>query len=310
LKRSAIPSIGGLTSFVAAAQHGSFTRAGNELHLTQGAVSRQIQELENRLGIRLFERVRQRVILTDAGKLYLQHVKKALDDLTAATQNVVSFSNRTTLNLVALPTFAERWLIPRLPAFQNRNPRITIRITTRQTQVDFASEAFDAAVYNDPTNWPGTISHHLMDAYMAAVCSPKLNARRAIKSAADVVKFPLLHKMGKPDRWAEWAAATGIAQDGPLPGHAYQNFNMLAQAAASGLGIAILPLYLIDEELADRRLEVVASQFVNPKAAYHLVVPETRSSSLAVQTFAAWLIAEARSWKDTPLPSVRSARRR
>src|ERR1700730_966198 len=132
LKRGEIPSIGELTSFVAAAQHGSFTRAAGELNLTQGAISRQIRELEIHLGIRLFERIRQRVVLTDAGKTYLAQVKKALDDLADATQRVASFSNSTTLNLVALPTFAARWLVPRLPNFQRVNPKIMVHITARQ----------------------------------------------------------------------------------------------------------------------------------------------------------------------------------
>jgi LysR family glycine cleavage system transcriptional activator len=108
LKRTEIPSIGGLTSFVAAAQHGSFTRAASELNLTQGAISRQIREVESHLGIRLFERVRQRVVLTDAGRIYLSQVKKALDELAGATQRLTSFSNTTRLNLIALPTFAAR----------------------------------------------------------------------------------------------------------------------------------------------------------------------------------------------------------
>src|SRR5262249_59028777 len=100
------------------------TRAASELNLTQGAISRQIREIESNLGIRLFERVRQRVVLTDAGKMYLAHVKKALDDLADATQRAASFSNKTTLHLVALPTFAARWLVPRLPNFQRSNPKI------------------------------------------------------------------------------------------------------------------------------------------------------------------------------------------
>jgi len=213
LKRGEIPSIGELTSFVAAAQHGSFTRAAGELNLTQGAISRQIRELEIHLGIRLFERIRQRVVLTDAGKTYLAQVKKALDDLADATQRVASFSNSTTLNLVALPTFAARWLVPRLPNFQRVNPKIMVHITARQAPIDSALEPFDAAVFHGASHWPGTISQYLMDEDIVAVCSSKLNARRAIKTPADLVEFPLLHKMGKHNRWAEWLADVGIASD-------------------------------------------------------------------------------------------------
>jgi len=305
LKRGDIPSIGGLTSFVAAAQHGSFTRAGSQLNLTQGAVSRQIHELESRLGIRLFERIRQRVILTDAGKLYLSHVKKALDDLSLATQKVVSCSNNTILNLAVLPTFAARWLIPRLPPFQNGNPRIMIHITTRQTPADFVAEPFDAAVFNDPANWPGTLSHYLMDADIVAVCSPKLDATRTIRTAADITKFPLLHKMGKPNSWTEWMEKSGVTMDAPLQGHAYQSFAMLSQAAVAGSGIALLPRYLVDEEIDDGRLEVVASEFAALKTSYYLILPEARASSRAVQTFAKWLIAETAAWNSRALCRAR-----
>src|SRR5262249_32600782 len=162
-------------------------------------------------------------------KMYLAHVKKALDDIADATQRAASFSNKTTLHLVALPTFAARWLVPRLPNFQKSNPKIVVHITARQAPIDSALEPFDAAVFHGASHWPGTISQYLMSENVVAVCSPKLAARRAIKVPTDVVKFPLLHKMGKPNRWADWMAEFGIAQDGLLDGHAYQNFAMVAQ---------------------------------------------------------------------------------
>jgi LysR family transcriptional regulator, glycine cleavage system transcriptional activator len=297
LKRGEIPSIGGLTAFVAAAQHGSFTRAADELNLSQGAISRQIREIELHLGIRLFERIRQRVVLTDAGRLYLSQVKKALDDLAGATQRLTSFSNSTILNLVVLPTFAAHWLVPRLSDFQNRNPAIMVHVTTRQSPINYASEPFDAAVFHGASHWPGTISYHLMDADVIAVSSPKLGAKRAIKTAADVATFPLVHKTGKSSRWAEWMAEAGVTLDRPLHGHAYENFAMMAQAAVAGLGIALLPRYLIADEIASRRLEIVASEFADLKTSYYLILPETRSGSGAVKSFAEWVIAEAQAFK-------------
>lgn len=296
MKRGEVPSIGGLTSFVAAAQHGNFTRAGSELNLTQGAISRQIQELESRLGIRLFERTRQRVILTDAGKLYLLRVKKILDDLSDATQKVVSLSNSASLNLVVLPTFGTRWLIPRLSKFQSKHPGITIHITTAQQPIDCAAEPFDAAVFHEASNWPGTITHHLMDADMIAVCSPKLKAKRAIRKPADIANFPLLHETGRPNRWADLLTRAGATVSGPVPGHTYENFAMLAQAAIAGFGIALLPSYLVEEEISKKRLEIVAKQFLDVQTSYHLILPEARAGLDAVRTFADWLIIEARAW--------------
>jgi LysR family transcriptional regulator, glycine cleavage system transcriptional activator len=313
LKRGEIPSIGELTSFVAAAQHGSFTRAAGELNLTQGAISRQIRELDIHLGIRLFERIRQRVVLTDAGKTYLSQVRKALDDLADATQRVASFSNSTTLNLVALPTFAARWLVPRLPNFQRVNPKIMVHITARQAPIDSALEPFDAAVFHGASHWPGTISQYLMDEDIVAVCSPKLNARRAIKAPADLVEFPLLHKMGKPNRRAEWMTEVGIAPDALLHGHAYQNFAMVAQAAVAGLGIALLPHYLVEDDIAANRLEIIAGEFVGMTTSNYLILPETRASASAVQAFAQWLTAEARIFNARSrhrMPNKRTVERR
>ncbi len=293
MKRGEIPSIGGLTSFVAAAQHESFTRAAGELNLTQGAISRQIRDVESHLGIRLFERIRQRVVLTEAGRLYLSQVKKALDDLAEATQRVASFYNSTILNLVAPPTFAARWLVPRLSDFQNRNPAIMVNVMTRQAPIDFAVDPFDAAVFHGSPHWPGTISQFLMEQHILAVCSPKLNASRTIKTAADVAKFPMLHKVGKPGRWAEWMAKAGVMLDGPPRGHAYENFAMIAEAAIAGGGVALVPRYLIEDKLADNRLEIVANEFVDMRASYYLFLPEARAASSAVQAFAKWLIAAA-----------------
>ncbi len=298
MKRGGIPSISGLISFIAAAQHGSFTRAAGDLDLTQSAVSRQIHDLEGQLGVRLFERVRQRVVLTDAGKLYLSHVKKALDDLMDATRRVAALAHGKTLNLVVLPALGVHWLAPRLSSFQTKHPEITINITTRQEPMDYAVEPYDAAISYDKQKWPGTIAHHLIDEDVLAVCSPRLRAKNAIRSAADIMKFPLLHSTSRPNRWQEWMMRAGLTPPAALlPGHAYQSYSMLAQAALDGLGIALLPSYLVEADVANRRLEVVAREFSDLKTTYYLIVPEARASSAVVQLFTRWLLAEIRGRK-------------
>jgi LysR family transcriptional regulator, glycine cleavage system transcriptional activator len=309
LKRGDIPSIGGLRSFVAAAQHGSFTSAARELNLSQGAVSRQIRELEGCLGIRLFARIRQRVVLTEAGKLYFSHVKKPLEDLAAASQKVTACSDGTSLNLAVLPTLAARWLMPRLPDFQREFPRIMIHLTTPQSPAEFCLEPFDVAVFHSSPGWPGMTAHHLMDMEMVAVCSPELNAKCAISAPADVAKFPLLHLMARPSRWADWMSEAGVALEAPLPGHSYQNSTMIAQAAVAGLGIALMPRALVEEELADHRLEVVGGNFLETMISYYLIVPETRVSSKVVQAFVRWLTMEARTWR-SPKDRMPAAKKR
>lgn len=295
MERGEFPSVGALTSFVAAATHGNFTRAGNELGLTQGAISRQIRELECHLGVRLFERIRQRVVLTDAGRLYLSHVKRVLDDLSLGRRRVMAYSDSSILNLVVLPTFAARWLIPHLPDFQKKNPKIIVHLTTRQRPLDIALEPFDAVIYFGVPSWPGTISHHLIDVRMVAVCSPKLKAKQTIKTPADVLKFPLLHQMTRPNRWGEWMTEMGLPHPGTLQGNTYQ-LAMLGPAAIAGQGIALLPRYLVEEEIDNKQLEIVGSNFLSGKTTYYLIVPEARASSNALKLFTTWLIAETRAW--------------
>lgn len=299
LKRGEIPSIDGLTAFVAAAEHGSFTRAADQLNLTQGAVSRQVREIELHLGVRLFERIRQRIVLTDAGRLYLSRVKKSLDELTAATRSVASLSNSTILNLVALPTFAGVWLVPRLSNFQKQNPTVTLHITTRQSPIDYSREPFDAAVFHGAPHWPGTISYHLMDEDLVAVASPALGAARLIKTPSDVTKFRLLHNMGSSNRWAEWLTESGVEITEPPQGHMYQNYAMIAQATTAAVGIALLPRYLVEDDIAANKLEIIGPEFASLKTSYHLILPETRASASAIQTFSKWLIAEAQAFKTT-----------
>jgi len=294
VKRGQVPSTGELVAFVSAAQHGSFTRAANELNLTQGAVSRQIRQLEQQLGVTLFERVRQRIILTDVGKLYLDRVQKALDELAAATRQVVTFGDgNSIINLAVLPAFGARWLIPRLPDFQEKYPDIVVHLTTRKRPVDFAVEPFDAAISHGSPIRPGTVAHHLMDDDMLPVCSPRLRDREPIHVPADLASFPLLHQTSRPTRWAEWMVQAGADVKGPLPGPIYENSAMIARAAVAGLGIALLPRFLVEEELATQRLVVLFDTFLHAKASYFLIIPEARASSRAIRLFADWLIAEA-----------------
>jgi LysR family glycine cleavage system transcriptional activator len=292
VKRGQVPSIGELVCFVAAAKHGSFTRAADELNLTQGAVSRQIRLLENQLGIRLFERLRQRVVLTEAAKLYLGSVQKALDDLAAATRRVVNFSDaKSSINLAILPTFATRWLIPRLPDFQAKNPTILVHLTTRQRPVDFEIEPFDAAISFGSPNWPGTIAHHLMDVDIVPVCSPALRRTYTIKQPADLLEAPLIHPLSRPTRWAEWFTRAGVEMAGSLPGPVYEQFSMISQAAASGMGVALLPRLSIEEELKTGQLEIIFEDRAPSKTSYFLIVPEARASANAIRLFTDWLIA-------------------
>lgn len=287
-----------------AAQRESFTRAANELNLSQGAVSRHIRELEGHLGIRLFDRVRQRVILTEAGRLFLEHVKKPLDDLAVAARRLEAFTDGMVLKLAVPPAFATRWLLPRLAGFQKQNGKITVHVTNRRRPVDFVTEPFHAAIVVDSSYGTGSVVHHLTNMHLVAACSPTLDAKQCIKKPADIARFALLHEMSRPNRWAQWMADAGV-QLGPfVKGHSYPQLAMLAEAAVAGFGIALLPYDLFEDEFNDNRLELVPNQPYKTKISYDLIVPEARAGCDAMRTLAAWLIAEASS------AEVRPARQR
>jgi len=240
-------------------------------------------------------RIRQRVVLTDGGRLYLSDVRRALDDSRARDaqgrgllQQLDPQSRGDTDVRLALADSAP-------PGLPERHPRILVHLTTQQRPQDMALEPFDAVVFFGSPNWPGTISHHLMDLKMVAVCSPKLKANAPSRRRPTSSNSPLLHQMARPNRWAELMAEAGVAQSGPLHGHTYQ-FSLLPQAAVAGLGIALLPRYLVEEELADHRLEIVGHDFLEARTTYYLMVPEARASATALVAFTTWLISEAQDW--------------
>ena len=291
--RGALPSLPALAAFEAAARHGSFTRAAEELNLTQGAVSRQVQALEAQLGLRLFERVRQRVALTPAGAAYAPEVRVALARLSAATVNLMAFRGAGgVLNLAILPTFGTRWLIPRLPRFLERNPGITINFATRLVPFDFERENLDAAIHFGDPVWPGTRMHRLMGEEIVPVASPALLARRPLTEPADVLGLPLLQQATRPRAWEHWLAAQGLSAERATPGPRFEQFAMVAQAAVAGLGLAIVPRFLVEDELRTGALQIPFDRSVHSAEAYYLVYPEEKADWPPVAAFRGWLLGE------------------
>jgi len=291
-----LPSLTCLESFECVARHGSISRAAAELNLTQSAVSRQILQLEELLDVALFERVRQRVVITDAGKMYLKDINRVMIDLKGSTSKIMACGGSASiLNLAVLPTFATQWLVPRLSGFLQRNPDVTFNFATRSTQFDFESEPFDVAIHYGTASWPGAVTHHLMDEDTVAVCSPKFQAVNRIKKPADLVGATLLHQSTRTAAWADWFAALGVDNSHPLRGPRFEQFAMIAQAAVCGLGVALLPKLLIEEELASGKLALLFSHSVRSANAYYVAVPESKNSSPLVNTFTHWMLQEAKA---------------
>ena len=292
-RRGFLPPIGSLVAFECAARHESFSRAAEELHLTQGAISRQIRALEEIVGVALFERVRQRVVLSEAGRAYLDDVRRALVDLGAATHRVMGFAGtRGVLELAVLPTFGARWLVPRLARFLADHPDVTINLAARIEPFDFAVDPFDAAIHVGQPVWAGGVLEHLMDEEVVPVARP--DVRAGLDGPADVARLPLLHQSTRPSAWADWFGSVGVTTDAAWRGPHFDQFNMVAEAAACGLGAALVPRFLIEEELANGRLAVLFPEPLSTRSAYYVVHPASKGRSALLKAFEEWIVAEAR----------------
>jgi len=292
MARNFLPSTGALRAFESAGRHNSFSKAANELHLTQGAVSRQIRQLELWLGLDLFERVGQRVFLTDAGRSYLKDMQRLLGELSAATQKVMARAEADeTLNLGVLPTFATRWLLPRLPAFLAEAPRATVNFAVRLEPFSFADDPLDAAIHHGEPNWPGAICERLCGERVFAVASPALRQRLGLHMPADLLGAPLLHQSTRPTSWRDWLSAQDLDSGEAFRGQRFDQFAMIAQAAAAGLGVALVPRFLIEEELATGRLEILFDLPYDSGTGYWYVYPEAKAGSRLVRQFGSWLAA-------------------
>jgi DNA-binding transcriptional LysR family regulator len=306
--RRNIPSTQALACFEVAARHESYTRAAQELSLTQSAVSRQIQALEDFLGVALFRRTRHGVVLTPAGAHYGRQVARWLQGLERDTLDVMAHQGQGgTLSLAAVPTFATRWLIPRLPQLAQQHPDIVVHIETQTRPFLFADAPFDAALYagtaEQVTNWPGITAQLLMHEDVVPVCSPRLleaAAQRGLGRAYQPVapqvltELPLLQQSTRPYGWRQWFEAMGVDAPHALDGPRYELFSMLAVAATCGLGVALIPPLLIEAELARGELVVACNRPLQGERAYYLVSPaHVQSPVLAV--FSQWLLEAAQA---------------
>jgi len=299
IMRRKIPSLQALMCFDAAARHQSYTRAAQELSLTQGAVSRQLTALEEFLGVALFKRTRHGVALTASGRDYAQQVATRLAALEQDTLDVMSTQGRgSVLALAAVPTFATRWLIPRLPSLKAQHPDLTVHIDTRTRPFLFADTSFDAALFagtpEQVANWAGTQAVKLLDEDVLPVCAPQWLGGRASLSPQDITAMPLLQQSTRPLAWRQWFDAQGVAAPQALAGQRFELFSMTAAAAVHGLGLALVPGLLISDELARGELVVACDQTLAGARAYYLVWPEGADNPPVVQAFQDWLLALTR----------------
>ncbi|MGR3759436.1 LysR substrate-binding domain-containing protein [Roseobacteraceae bacterium NS-SX3] len=298
--RRFLPSISSLRALEALDRLGSASAAAEELALTQGAVSRQLQALEKQLGISLVLRDKKRLSLTPDAAEYAGEIRQALNQIVQSTLRLQAAPLAGTLNLAILPAFGMRWLMPRLPEFARLHPDVTINMATKLVSFNFASEPFDAAIHFGSADWPGTRALLLKHEQLIPVCAPALLAGWRVAGPEDILALPLLHIQTRPQAWRGWFESQNIDPQDRLAGTIYDQFATITQAALHGLGVALMPDYLVEQDLATGRLAALHPAPMETGGAYYLVWPEAKSRTPALIKFRDWLSGQAQP--EDPLP--------
>jgi LysR family glycine cleavage system transcriptional activator len=296
-----IPPLNPLRVFEAVARLGSFTRGAQELHVSQSAVSRQISLLEDYLQVKLFNREQRGISLTDAGRAYQQEIGPAFARIAAATQDLLTRSYGGPVRVRAYTTFAAKWLMRRLPAFQDAYPEIDVRLSTDVSPADFSSDELDLAIQFGDGAWPDVHCDRLFDDCITPVCSPSLRDKPGalLRTVDDLKQHRLLHSRYRKDDWPYWLAAVD------RPDLAEHRDNMVFpssiltyQAAIDGLGVAIGQVRLLDHEFDHGTLVCPLPRVVRKGLAYYLLRPQRDSTPRKVTVFRDWLLEETRRIRD------------
>lgn len=288
--RNLTPSMSVLLAFEAAARHESYTRAAEELSLTQSAVTRQVQALEQQLGVTLFRREGRAVRLTEVGRLYQREISEALGRVRSATLHAMAHQTGSgSLRLATLPTFGSKWLLPRLHDFYRQHPDIMVHINSRIETVDFETSGIDAAIVVATGDQPGLVCHRLYAEELMVVLSPTLAATRAEWTPAALGQQVLLSVVNNPSAWGEWFAHHGLAHQGMRLGASFELTSHLVQAVRADIGIGLVPRVLITEELASGELLSPALPYASARS-YYLVYPPRNRALPALVAFREWLL--------------------
>jgi LysR family transcriptional regulator, glycine cleavage system transcriptional activator len=287
-----LPPLNALKAFEAAARSESVTRAAEELSVTQAAVSQQVKALEATLGIKLFNRERQRLVLTEAGREYLAVVRDALDRIAVGTDRLIQRQSAGVLTVSTSPDFAAKWLVYRLGRFAGSHPEIELRVSATAHHLDFAREDVDLAVRHGDGNWAGLDVVRLCSERLFPVCSPKLvSGRNRITTASELLKFPLL-RLDDWKTWTRWFEAAGVT-DPVAHGPILNRASMLIDAAVDGHGVALARTVLAAWDIINGRLIRPIDVSLRMSNTYWIVCPKVTSNIPKIATFRNWLLAEA-----------------
>lgn len=288
-----LPPLNALRAFEAAARHLSFTKAANELFVTQAAVSHQIKALEDWLGLPLFRRQNRSILLTEAGLSYLPAVRDAFGLLDSATNQLIDQGSAGTLNVSVFSSFAAAWLVPRLGRFADAYPDIDVRISANDTLVDFTQEELDVGIRYGRGDWSGLQCEMIMTEALFPVCSPSLlNGKNPLKTLDDLKTQTLLHDQMRED-WRMWLEKVGLKLEARRS-LGFSHSNMVLQAAIDGLGVALGRSVLVADDLASGRLVKPFDIDLEAEFAYYLVCPDSAANRPKVQAFKNWVFDEVK----------------
>jgi len=290
-----LPPLNALRAFEAAARHLSFTRAADELHVTQAAVSHQIKGLEEWLGMPLFRRLNRALILTEAGQSYLPAVREALDTLSHATERLFRKDSSGALTISTMPSFAAKWLVMRLGRFQAKHPELEVRLHSTPQRVDFTQQDVDVAIRFGSGRWDGVRCERLMTEDIFPVCSPALlKGGRPLSCPEDLRHHTLLHD-DYFITWGTWAEAANLTGVDVTRGPRFDDSGLLLQSAVEGAGIALARGVLVADDIAAGRLVRLFDIHLPGDYAYYVVAPPHYFSRPKVKAFRDWLFEEAAS---------------
>jgi LysR family transcriptional regulator, glycine cleavage system transcriptional activator len=290
-----LPPLNALRTFEAAARNLSFTRAADELFVTQAAVSHQIRSLENHLGARLFRRANRALMLTDEGQALLPAVRDAFDRLLAGVRRVEDLCCGGALAISTTPSLAATWLARRLVRFQALHPEIELHLSATPRLVDFAREGIDCGIRYGDGDWPGLRAERLFQTTLLPVCSPVLlDGPQPLRKPEDLVHHNLLHALDGGDDWRLWLRAAGVQGIDPTRGPKFDSITLVLQAAISGAGVGIGRRQLLEAEVTSGRLVAPFELELPDECAWHFVTPEATADLPKIAAFRDWLLREVR----------------
>jgi LysR family glycine cleavage system transcriptional activator len=297
-QRRRLPPLNALRAFEAAARHLNFSRAADELSVTPGAVSQQIQNLEDYVGAALFKRTPKGLLLTDAAQTALPALREAFDRLAEAASLLTAAVDGRRLTLTAPPSFAAKWLVPRLGAFEQAHPQVDIWLSAAIELVDLAAGEVDVAIRYGAGRYPGMEVHRLFSETVIPVASPEHLATQPLTTPADLANHILLHD-GSPDLddscpdWSMWLAARGLKTIDGMRGPRFNQSSLVIEAAVNGRGVALAKRTLAQADLEAGRLVAPLQIATAVDFAYYLVHPKAKGRLPQVKAFVSWIEAEA-----------------